>query len=77
MEAIRNQREDVLEYLREHGSITQLEAYKRFPAPITRLSAVIYDLRKKGYNIVSEELTGANCYGAYRCAVYTLVEEDK
>ena len=77
MEATRNQRTDVLNYLREHGSITQLEAYYKFPAPITRLSAVIYDLRKKGHNIISEDLTGANCYGAYRCAIYTLVEEDK
>lgn len=59
----RNQRKDVLAYLEKHGSITQLEAYKNFPAPITRLSAVIYDLRHAGYEIDSEWCCAKNCYG--------------
>lgn len=66
------QRQDVLNYLRVHGSITQMEAYRVFDAPITRLSAVIYDLRKAGYNIEAEDLSGKNCYGTYNCAKYIL-----
>ena len=69
---LRNQRTDVLEYLQLHGSITQLEAYYKFEAPITRLSAVIYDLRKAGYNIESGEVEGKNCYGKFKCARYYL-----
>lgn len=71
----RNQRHDVLNYLKEHGSITQLEAYHKFPAPITRLSAVIFDLKKLGHNIVTESVTGKNCYGTYTCARYELKED--
>lgn len=72
----RNQRTDVLNYLRTHKGLTQLEAYREFPAPITRLSAVICDLRKKGYGIESVDISGTNCYGRYDCVRYVL-EEDK
>lgn len=40
----------VLEYIREHGSITTLDAF--IDLGITRLSARIFELRKKGYVIV-------------------------
>lgn len=70
----RNQHEDVLNYMKEHGSITQLEAYKVFPAPVTRLSAVIFNLRKK-HNIEVETIKGNNCYGKYSCARYILKED--
>ena len=73
----RNQRTDVLEYLQNHESLSQLEAYKIFPAPITRLSAVICDLRKKGYDIESVDITGHNCYGRYDCVKYVLKGELK
>lgn len=59
----RNQRVDVYNYMLEKGSITQLEAYRNFPAAITRLSAVIFDLKKDGHNITSEWEDGKNCYG--------------
>ena len=55
---MRNQRKDVLEYLQRNGSITQIEAYREFEAPITRLAAVIHDLRKQGYDIETPRL----CY---------------
>lgn len=46
----KTQREQVIEYMEKHGSITQLEAYKI--GYITRLSGIIYDLKYKyGYNI--------------------------
>lgn len=72
---LRNQRQDVLDYLRKHGTITQLEAYNKFQAPITRLSSVIYDLRKEGYVIESHNITGSNCYGTYSCCMYVLVNK--
>lgn len=68
----RNQRDDVLAYLKEHGSITQLDAYRDFPAPITRLSAVIFDLRKAGSNITSEWCKSKNCYGKIKFKKYIL-----
>ena len=44
---LRNQHDDVLAYLEKHGSITQLDCYRQFPAPITRLSAIILTLKVK------------------------------
>lgn len=45
------QNEKVLKYMREHGSISSMEAFGTLH--ITRLSARIFDLRKSGYNIGS------------------------
>ena len=72
---VRNQRKDVLQYLKKHKKgLTQMDAYTKFPAPITRLSAVIYDLRKT-HEIESVDVEGKNCYGAYRCVRYILKDE--
>lgn len=46
-----SQKKKVLDYLKEHDSITSFEAFEKFK--ITRLSAVIFDLRKTGYTIKS------------------------
>jgi hypothetical protein len=43
--------EDVLKYLQAGNTITSMEAFEKFQA--TRLSAIIYDLRKAGYDIVT------------------------
>lgn len=51
----------ILAYLKEHGSITSLQAIRLFGA--TRLSAVIFNLRKDGYIIVDEFITRKNRYG--------------
>lgn len=52
----------VEQYLRENGSITSWEAIQQFG--ITRLSAVIYDLRyKRGLNIGTHYETMKNRYG--------------
>lgn len=45
------QRQQVLRHLQENGSITSWEAIMKFHA--TRLSGIIYSLRKGGYPIVS------------------------
>jgi hypothetical protein len=44
----------ILEYLKEGHSITQLEATRMWD--ITRLAARISDLRRRGYDIVSEKV---------------------
>lgn len=51
----------VLKHLTDFGSITSLEAFKDYG--ITRLSAIIYDLRKDGYNISSQKISCKNRYG--------------
>lgn len=46
------QNELVLNYMREFGSITQLEAI--VDLGVMRLASRVSDLRKKGYNIISD-----------------------
>ena len=67
---MRNQRKDVLEYLKKNGSITQMDAYRDFEAPITRLASVIHDLRKQGYDIETRDCMAINCYGTKQYAMY-------
>ena len=45
----------------QHGSITSMEAIQVYGA--TRLSAIIYNLRKDGLKIVTESITQKNRYG--------------
>lgn len=42
----------VLKHLQEYGSITSWEAIEEYGA--TRLSAIIYNLRKKGFKIKTD-----------------------
>ena len=51
----------LLDYLKEFKHITSLDAIKDLGN--TRLSATIYELRKDGYNIISEDLTVKNRWG--------------
>lgn len=52
----------VMNYLREHGSITQNEATEHLGA--TRLSAVIWVLRhKRGFIILDKTESGKNRWG--------------
>jgi len=51
----------VLEHLKEHGSITSMEAIESYGA--TRLSAIIFNLRKKGYDIGTENEGGTDRFG--------------
>lgn len=54
----------VLEHLLKKGSITSWDAIKKYGA--TRLSAIIFNLRKRGYDIVTLEIDGKDRYGQ-RC----------
>lgn len=51
----------ILRYMKETGGITSWEAIKEFGC--TRLSGRIYDLRRAGWRISVEKVTGKNRYG--------------
>ena len=56
-----NKTEKVLEHLKEHGTITSLEAIELYGA--TRLSAIIFNLRKRGFNIETVDLPFTDRFG--------------
>ena len=66
---------EVLKHLKVKGSITSLEAFELYGA--TRLSAIIFNLRKKGYNIETADGSCIDRYG-HHCnfAKYTLIEDE-
>ena len=67
---------DVLTHLKEHGSITSMEAITQYGC--TRLSASIYKLRKKGYVIKNVLETGKTRHGRRTTwARYVLMGEEK
>ena len=54
------QKEMVLNHLKEKGKITSMEAFRKYG--VTRLSAVIFNLRDDGYDIETEYIKGKNRY---------------
>lgn len=54
------QQDMILSHLQDYGKITSWTAFQDYG--ITRLSAVIYDLRKNGYNITSNQGFTINRY---------------
>jgi hypothetical protein len=66
--------EKTLNYMKKHGSISSWEAIHKLHE--TRLSALIYILKQKGYKISSEIKKGKNIYGEVtHFTVYRLAEE--
>lgn len=55
------QNERILEYIEQFGSITQLEALRDIGC--MRLASRVSDLRRQGYDIVSEREVVNNRYG--------------
>lgn len=55
------QKEMILRFMQENGSITQAEAVTEFGC--YRLGARIWDLKRDGYAIKSEMITKKNRYG--------------
>lgn len=53
--------EKVLNHLEKYKTITSLEAIELYSA--TRLSAIIFNLRKRGYNIITEDLPFVDRFG--------------
>ena len=58
----KGQQAAVLDYIQKHGSITSMQAFEYLG--VTRLSAVVYNLKEKGYNIISEPEQVKTRYGA-------------
>ena len=67
--------EKVLAYMRQFGSITQLQALQDIGC--MRLASRISDLRQQGFAIGRRIKTGKNRYGdSVSFAEYYLIEED-
>lgn len=63
----------ILRHLRDHGSITAIEAFSEYG--IFRLAARISDLKERGHNITSEIKHGKNKYEEpVHYSVYRLIE---
>ena len=70
---VKNQTDAVLWHLQTKGNITSWEAIKEYGA--TRLSAIIFNLRQRGYNIDSIPKTVTNRWGKdTKIANYTYIE---
>lgn len=66
---------EVLNHLKEHGSITSNEAWELYGA--TRLSAIIFNLRKRGHDIETVTMGMTDRYGhAANYAKYVLHEKE-
>lgn len=64
----------VLDYMRKHGSITQLEA--SIYLSVQRLPSRIFEIKKMGYPVRSERVAVTNQFGEKcRPARYWLEEE--
>lgn len=63
--------EKLTQYLNKYRNITSLEAIKMFGE--TRLSARIYDLKKKGYNFSTKRIRVRTRDGWTYVAQYTLM----
>lgn len=59
--ARRTKQQAVLEWLQTGAGITSMEAFKELGA--TRLSAIIFELRAKGYDIASENVKVRDRFG--------------
>lgn len=51
----------VVQYMRENGSISQLQA--TYDVGTTRLSAIIFNLKEEGYKIGWRDVKAKNRYG--------------
>lgn len=58
----KNQREVVLNYIKDHGSITARQAYH---LGIMRLASRISDLKKAGFDIISDTVKVKNRDGSF------------
>ncbi len=68
----KTQKQMILEYLKEHKSITSWEAIEKFGA--TRLSGIIFTPRKEGYEIYTQDIRLKDRYGVSKnVAKYVLV----
>ncbi len=55
------QKDRILRHLKDFGSITSWDSFKEYG--ITRLSAIIFNLKKQGFNFKDEWIHTENRYG--------------
>lgn len=70
MIVVKSKQEQVLDYLQKYGSITPETAYK--VCHTMRLSGLIFNLRRKGYDIKTEIINKTNEEGrhiSYACYI--------
>jgi len=66
-----NKTKAVLSHLQQFGTITSIEAVEMFGA--TRLAAIVFELRKRGYKIRTEDVPFVDRFGSSGvCAKYHL-----
>ena len=71
---MRGQRAAVIKWLKSGNSLTSKEAYENFG--ITRLAAIIHDLKEMGYSIHTIMVDGVTRYGdSCKYAKYIMSEE--
>jgi hypothetical protein len=71
-----NKTSKVLQHLQDHGSITSNEAWELYGA--TRLSAIIFNLRKRGHDIETVTMGMTDRYGnAVNYAKYVLHKDSQ
>lgn len=69
-----NKTQAVLEHLRRHGSITSNEAWELYGA--TRLSAIVFNLRRRRHHIDTITCGGTDRYGhSMHYAKYVLLDD--
>lgn len=70
------QGEAVLQYIRKKGELTRYQAHNELG--ILNVGDVVLRLRRKGYNIITENIPVVNRYGTKtRYGIYRLKEEKK
>ena len=69
-----SQENQILNHLKKHKFITSWEAIQEYR--ITRLSARIYELREKGFNIMTKNITeNGKTFAEYTLISTTLLKE--
>lgn len=69
------QTERILDYMKRFGGITTLEAFRDLG--VARLGSRIYDLKREGYDIVSEPMQSKNRYGETVYFKKYMLKQDK
>ena len=70
----KTQENQILNHLKKHKFITSWEAIQEYR--ITRLSARIYELREKGYQIITKNITeNGKTFAEYSLISTTLLKE--
>ena len=73
---VKNKTTEILKHLKVRGYITAKEAYELYGSQ--KVSSIIFNLRRQGYNIITEDCLGKDRYGhTCKYAKYELIEDAK